>query len=393
MEFKTDKDLFNYVRSFPPDSVQSLKDIFSRYILREVDITYLLEVIYKKDNILLIDSRTEKEYEETSIPSSLNFPVLNNNERHNVGLVFRKYSSTAAVKLAIEYAEPKTEKLKDFLSSNKAGKKEIFVYCWRGGGRSKYLSKLIYDLGYECKTLAGGIKSYRRAVNKFWNKNVFPYSLTEITGLTGSGKTEIIRLISKSYPTIDLELAARHYSSLFGYVPYLIQDVPAVKNQSAFENNIYAQIISGINSHNFKNLFFIESESKKVGDFLIPAILFNKLNSSHCILVESSFESRVERIVNDYFGNDLRGLEPMLTVFREKEKFFRKELSNKIYEITLFHLTNANVSEFTEIMLKEYYDKKYKVKPKTPLFKINTDNTSESLNQIKNYYENINGKE
>lgn len=390
MEFKSDKELFDYVRGFPPDAVQSLKDIFSRYVLKEVDINYLLDVIYKRDNILLIDSRTEKEYEETSIPSSLNVPVLNNTERHNVGLVYRKYSSTAAVKLAIEYAEPKKEKLNNFLSSNKAGEKEIIVYCWRGGGRSKYLAKLIYDLGYECKTLTGGIKSYRRTVNNFRNQIEFPHNLTEITGLTGSGKTEIIKLLSKSFPVIDLEFAAKHYSSLFGYVPYLIRNVHAVKNQSAFENNIYAQIISGINLNNFKNLFFIESESKKVGDFIIPANLFSKLNLSPCILAESSFEFRVKRIVNDYFGSDLRGLEPMLTIFREKEKFFRKELSNKIYEETLLNLTNAEVYEFTGIMLKEYYDKKYKVKPKTPLFKVNSDNITDAINRIKEYYENIN---
>ena len=389
MEFKTDKELFDYVRNYAPDSVQSLKDIFSRYILKEVDIGYLLSVIFKRNDILLIDSRTGKEFEETSIPTSLNFPVLNNTERHNVGLVYKKYSSTAAVKLAMEYADPKTEELKYFLSSNNAGKKDIFIYCWRGGGRSKYLAKLIYDLGYECKTLTGGIKSYRREVTGFWSQKEFPYNLIEITGLTGSGKTEIIKLLSKSLPVIDLESAARHYSSLFGHIPYLIQNIPKVKNQSAFENNIYAQIISGTYSHNFKNLFFIESESKKVGDFLIPAGLFSKLNTSPCILAESSFESRVKRIVNDYFGNDLRGLEPMLSVFREKEKFFRKELSNKIYEKTLLHLADAEAGKFTEIMLEEYYDKKYKVKPKTPVLKVNPDNITEAVKNIENYYDNF----
>lgn len=389
MEFKSDKELFDYVRNYEPDSVQSLKDIFSRYILQEVDIGFLLEVIFKKDNILLIDTRTEKEYEETSIPSSVNFPVLLNTERHNVGLVYKKYSSTAAVKLAMEYADPKTDKLKYFLSSNNAGDKEIYIFCWRGGGRSKYLAKLIYDLGYKCKTLIGGIKSYRKLVNNFLNQREFPYNLIEITGLTGSGKTEIIKMLSKSFPIIDLEFAAKHYSSLFGYVPYLIQSIPPVKYQSAFENNIYSQLVYGINLKSFKNLFFIESESKKVGDFLIPAGLFNKLNDSPCILAESSFESRVKRLVNDYFGNDLKGLEPMLSVFREKEKFFRKELSNKIYEKTLLHLNNSEVREFTEIMLKEYYDKKYKVKPKTPLFKVNSDNITDAINRIKEYYVNI----
>ena len=386
MKYFSDKELFEYVRSFPPDSVQSLKELFARYLLEDVSIDDILGSIYKNENILLIDARTSNEFEETSIPSSVNFPVLEINERHYVGLVYKKYSSTAAVKLAMEFANPKSENLKEFLRRKKADEKEIIVYCWRGGGRSKYLATMISDLGYKCRTLTGGIKSYRKQVNEFWKLNPFPYQIIEITGKTGAGKTEILRLMSESISVIDLEDAARHHSSLFGYVPYFIQLISVVLSQSAFENNLFAQIIRGRNSSNFRNLFFIESESKKVGDFFIPAPLFEKMQTTPSILVLSSTKARIKRIVHDYFGVRLQGLKPMMRIFKEKEKFFRKELSNKIYDKLYADLENGEVYEFTEIMLTEYYDKKYRVKPKTPVLTVNSDDIHNAVDSIKEYY-------
>jgi tRNA 2-selenouridine synthase len=386
MRFFTDKELFNYVRNFPPDSVQSLKELFSKYLLEEVSIDYILENIYRRNDILLIDARTEFEFEETFIPASVNFPILNTEERHYVGLVYKKYSSTAAVKLAMEFADPKSEKLKEFLSLKRADEKEIIVYCWRGGGRSKYLATMISDLGYKCRILTGGIKSYRRKVNELWEISPFPYGIIELSGMTGAGKTDILKKLSESTPVIDLEKAARHFSSLFGYVPYFIQLISPVMKQSAFENSVFAQIIRGRNSNNFRNLFFIESESKKVGDFFIPDSLFDKMQISPCILVLSTTESRIKRIVNDYFGVRLQGLKPMMRIFKEKEKFFRKELSNKLYDKLLTDLENGEVYEFTEIMLTEYYDKKYKVKPKTPVLTVNSDDMVNAVSSIKEYY-------
>ena len=103
------KELFEYVRSADVSEVKSLNEIISGYDFNSVSIEEILSAIkINSPEILLIDARSEKEFEESAIPGALNFPVLTNSERHNVGLIYKKYSQTSSLWLAIRYAEPKT---------------------------------------------------------------------------------------------------------------------------------------------------------------------------------------------------------------------------------------------------------------------------------------------
>lgn len=388
--FNSDRELFSYVRNYDLSSVSIELESFNRLKFEQINIEDIINIIFRDRNILLIDARSEKEYDESSIPTSINFPILRNHERHNVGLVYKKYSTTAAFLLALEYASEKYNRLENFLKEYSANEKNIFVYCWRGGGRSKYLAKMITEIGYKCKTISGGFKSFRAIVNKFFNNQtenneINKFDLIELSGMTGVGKTFIINQLKNSIPVIDLELAAHHYSSLFGYIPYLIKDFPPIKNQSAFENNIYSQILKGFQSDFYNGLFIVESESKKVGNYFIPELLYRKIENAPCILIESSLEKRIERIVKDYFGDNLEGLPYFKKVLIDKEKYFRKELSNIIYEELINHLDNSEVDKFTEKILIYYYDKKYKVKPKQPILKVSSDNLEDCVEAIISY--------
>ncbi|MCX7833541.1 MAG: tRNA 2-selenouridine(34) synthase MnmH [Ignavibacteria bacterium] len=390
IKFNSDRELFSYVRNYDLNKVLPKIQSFKELKVEQVKIDEILKDIFKNDKYLIIDARSEKEHDESSIPKSINFPILKNQERHNVGLIYKKYSTSAAFQLALEYASEKYEILENFLKENLAQEKEIIIYCWRGGGRSKYLAKMINELGYSCKTILGGFKAYRAEVNNFFSdetekSQLSKINLIELSGLTGVGKTEILNELKKYFPIIDLELAAHHHSSLFGNIPYIIKNYQPVKNQSAFENNIYSQILKGFQSSFYKGKFIIESESKKVGDFFIPDSLYTKIESAPCILIQSSFEQRIERIVRDYFGNNLEGLTYIEKTFKEKEKFFRKELSNRTYEELLNYLKIGEVRKFTEILLILYYDKKYKVKPKIPCLTVNSDEKEKCIKTILDY--------
>lgn len=393
-QFTSDRELFSYVRSYELNNILPKIQSFKEYKIEQVQIKDILERVFKDNNILIIDARSEKEYYESSIPEAKNFPVLNNQERHNVGLIYKKYSTTAAFQLALEYAEEKYDPLENFLIDNSAEEKDIYIYCWRGGGRSKYLAKMINELGYECKTITGGFKAYRGEVNKFFsdeskNSEINKLKLIELSGLTGVGKTDILNRLKEYIPVIDLEFAAHHYSSLFGHIPYLLKNYSPIKNQSAFENNIFSQILKGIHYKTYNKIFLIESESKKVGDFYIPELLYKKIENAECIQLESTLENRIQRIVRDYFGENLEGLPYIKRIFKEKEKFFRKELSNKIYNELQLYLENKQVEKFTEAILIQYYDKKYKVKPKKPLLIVNSDNIDECVKIILGFINNI----
>jgi len=394
-------ELFDYIRNIDIKGIPSLKSILNSYDIIQIPVEEVLfNLKENKKSFLLIDARSEKEFGETSLPCSENFPVLNNNERHNTGLIYKKYSQTSALWLAMQYADPKSESLKFFLEENKASDKKIIVYCWRGGGRSGYLSKMISDLGYKPSVISGGYKSYRKLVNDFFSEKPFPYELLELSGLTGSGKTELLKSVSGTLPVIDLENAARHFSSLLGQIPYDINNVVPVKNQTAFENNLYRDIhlnstlfintINTINTINSINsTFLIESESKKVGNFEIPGSLYDKLTVSPTVRIVSSMECRVKRIVRDYFGDDQRGIAFMKKKLTDKESFFKQQLSNNLYNDLIIMLDKERVSEFTEIMIRDYYDKRYKDKGKKPVAVISTDDMITAKEEIKDIYNNL----
>lgn len=386
MKFDSSKELFDFIRSTDTTEFPSLKSLLESYNTKKVNADEILFAIKKmRANVLIIDARSEKEFEETSLPCSLNFPVLNNDERHNTGLVYKKYSQTAAVWLAVQYALPKTDSLINFLKENNASGKEIFVYCWRGGGRSAYLSKMITDAGYTPKILTGGYKAYRRKVNEFYNQKNFPFEILELSGMTGCGKTELLKLLSSNLPVLDLEDAAKHFSSLLGHIPYEINNIIPVKNQSAFENNVFSQI--ALNKFIMeKGTFIAESESIRVGKFQIPKIIYDKLLTAPSIRIVSSMDCRVKRIIKDYFGSDLRGIEPMIRVLTDRKKFFRQQLSADVFNELINLLQKERVYEFTEIMMREYYDKKYRVKEKEIIAEVSSDDNAAAVNEISEIY-------
>jgi len=385
------KELFELVLSYKNEKILSLKEILSEYDIIPFSINEVLNLLRDDPgNILLIDARSEKEFSETSIPHAINFPVLTNEERHNVGLVYKKYSQSAAIRLAVDFAEPKTNSLRKFLEENKAGDKQIIVNCWRGGGRSSYLSKMISDLGYSSKVISGGIKSFRKEVNKTLTAENFPYELIEISGLTGCGKTDLLKSVSDKLPVIDLENAARHFSSLLGHIPYEIKGIRKVSGQTEFENNIYSQIRLNNSKYSIYDNpgypFLIESESKRVGKFNVPENIYIKMEAAKTVKLTGSLDHRISRIIKDYFSDRDAGIKLMLELFRSKENFFRQQLSKILFDDLILKLENGNIYEFTEITIKDYYDKRYREKKKTPVMEINTDDMDKASAELEEFY-------
>jgi tRNA 2-selenouridine synthase len=393
----TAKELFDFIRTIDVSEQPDLKTILQNYSRDKLSIEEILETLKGvSKEVLLVDARSEKEFEESAIPFGINFPVLKNSERHNVGLVYKKYSQVSALWLAMQYADPKKENLKKFLEDNKASEKNIIIYCWRGGGRSSYLSKMINDLGYKTSTLIGGYKSYRNEVNNFYSQESFPFELLELSGLTGCGKSELLQSVSDELPVIDLEFAAKHFSSLLGHIPYKIRNFAPVKTQTSFENNIFAQIYFNQKSPNTpdtpdtQHTYIIESESRRIGFLEMPKIIYDKLQKAKTIKIICSVENRVKRIVRDYFGDDLRGIEPMLKIMKDKEKFFKQQLSTKVFLELISLLENGKVDEFSEIMIVNYYDRKYIDKGKIPVAEINLKNIETGKEQLKEIFKKIN---
>lgn len=385
LNFTNDRELFAYVRQYNLENIKDLTSLIPDYVFEYISIDEVIEKIKRQEfDFILLDARSEKEYQETHIPHALSFPVLSNTERHNVGLVYARYDQRAALLLAKEYADPKINDLDSFLKRHTTDKQIVYIYCWRGGGRSKYLAKMVTDCGYRVKIIQGGIKSFRQAVNKFNSINPFPYNLIEISGLTGVGKTRILRSLNKKFATIDLEHCARHFSSLFGYVPYKIRQQQPIYSQTAFENNIFSEIIINHPTYQKYPFYLIESESKKVGDFLLPENLYYKLLDVPNINIYANIEVRVSFLKEDYFIND-EGKVEMLRIFSEKERFFKQELGTKLYNELFSNLQEDKIDSFIEKMLINYYDIKYRKKTKTPLLEVENNLQLSAVDELTSF--------
>ena len=91
------------------------------------------------NNHLLIDARSEGEFEHAHFPGAINIPLLNNEHRILVGTCFKKEGRDAAVRLGFELVGPLFSSFVKKVDELGKGK-EILVYCWRGGMRSGIMS-------------------------------------------------------------------------------------------------------------------------------------------------------------------------------------------------------------------------------------------------------------
>jgi tRNA 2-selenouridine synthase len=307
----------------------------------------------KNKGIITVDVRSEAEFEEDRLPGAINFPVLDNTERDEVGFLYKQVSPKAALYLALKSAEAKTDKIKAFCGSLTS--KNIFVYCWRGGGRSSAACHYFSQYGMNCVKIEGGYKAYRHKIYELFYEDPSRLNFIVLSGLTGCGKTQIIEGMTGKVPVFDIEKAAGHASSLFGHIRFEVKTDNIPKNQLQFENRLFEQIITSPD----RNLPFItESESKRISKFNIPDKLYEKLLDSPVIEIVSDLPKRIERIKAEYFSD---GTERAYKTV-ENSDFLKTVLGHEKINELLLMLKEGKIDEFCEWFLTEYYDKRYATK-------------------------------
>lgn len=84
-----------------------------------------------EEHPVILDVRSPKEYLHAHIPGAINFPLLNDEERKEVGITYKNDGREAAV---IKGFELVGNKFSDFIKQAKeiSPAKEALIYCWRG---------------------------------------------------------------------------------------------------------------------------------------------------------------------------------------------------------------------------------------------------------------------
>jgi len=286
----------------------------------------------------LIDVRTAQEYEKGSIPDAFNYPLFDNLERAEIGVIYRKIGKNAAVVKGLEFFEPRIQQFLSSLTDLKS--KRLVVFCARGGMRSASVVRLLQCQGFQAAQLQGGYKSYRSYVLKQLRKPVPP--LIVLHGRTGVGKT----LLLKKLPDhLDLEEFAGHRSSLFGAINKMPQ------TQKTFEALLAKKIIELPNTRPV----FIEGESRKVGKVFIPQSLAEAMKYGTLVLLQASFDTRIRRIVEEYKICDEQTFLQTDSILQSMQKVLGKKKAEKLRQ----WLRKGEFENIVHVLLEEYYDPRY----------------------------------
>jgi tRNA 2-selenouridine synthase len=242
----------------------------------------------------ILDVRAPIEFSQGSIPGSFNFPLLTDDERAEVGIVYKLQGQAAAITRGHQLVNTSTRAVRtaawvQFAHQNP----QTIITCFRGGLRSQTVQNWLQGEGLFLPVVEGGYKALRQFLLQNLEAQSRLRSMTVITGPTGSGKTEFLRRFPAH--ALDLEDCAQHRGSAFGARP---GGQPA---QIDFENQISLRLLK-MNT----GQLLVEDESRMIGQRVLPPTFFAAMNAAEALRLESSLNDRVERILEDYVKTPLR---------------------------------------------------------------------------------------
>lgn len=326
----------------------------------------------------VIDVRSPFEYEQDHMPGAINLALLDNRERHIVGNLYKKKNPAAATQVAHHFFLQKKE---TFLKRFALLPEPYYIYCWRGGGRSRFVSSYLQLSGHESIRVDGGYKSYRSHVRHFFEHfNENKPSLLLIAGLTGSGKTHLLTSLRSSWPIMDLEASAKHCGSVFGHIPYNQKKDWCNVPQSLFESRVAFDLQTLAKS---KSPILVEDEGRRIGRNHIPEPLFAIMRDSPRIWIELPFSVRVENIINDYFiKNEHDHIVAQMSLALERlTKYIGPTARQQLNQ----WLAQKDYSAFVEYMLTSYYDSRYRKNPPNVVHVIKASGVSEAAEKLKRW--------
>lgn len=338
----------------------------------ELELSYILDKGLNEIN--LVDVRSPSEYEEDHIPTAINIPLLDDDERREVGICYKQVGPKEARVLGVDLVSPKLPQfIRQFLDIKQNNKMTV-AYCWRGGLRSNSAAGLVRLAGMQVYVIKGGWKDYRRHASEFIDNFPTDYKFINFCGPTGCAKTEILRVLDENgLGVLDLEKHAAHKGSSFGKVDEPDYEKVTQKN---FESKIW---------HTFYrdkgNLFLVEGESKKIGKVSVPNPVFNRMESGISVVSDTSLDFRIAFTVENYKPD--RYIEEIRASLLRLKRFIG---AAKIAELSAM-LDRQDYESFTRDLLVEYYDPLYlRSIPEKPDYVIKYDSIKEGTEKLADIY-------
>ena len=348
----------------------------------------------------IIDLRSPGEFAHDHLPGAVSVPLFDDGQRAIVGTLYKQESPEAAYEAGLEMVEAGmderiekilcrelpgaewksrfrelSEHLRQQMSEPSLllqqqdslaglGSEPIILHCWRGGMRSQSMALLLRSLGEtQVGLLKGGYKAYRsQVIASLAGHPADDFPFIVLRGATGVGKTQILRQLEERAPhsTLDLEGLAGHRSSVLGAVG--LKPV----SQPRFETLLLRRLAElGIHSKDGSRPsqpIFVEGESRKVGDVVLPESLYAAMHQGTQLKVQASVKYRVELLGLDYLGPaalegpaDLARLAELATALDG----LRRKLGQGLVDQMQAELRSGSWRGVTEQLLHLHYDALY----------------------------------
>lgn len=322
-------------------------------------------------DVPLIDTRAPVEYEKGAFNNAVNLPLMSDQERHLVGIRYKQAGQDAAIELGRELVntdlqKQRTEAWVSFARNNPEG----YLYCFRGGLRSRITQDWMADAGVHYPYIKGGYKAMRRFLIDRFADDVAKTGFVLISGRTGTGKTLLLNRIKRS---LDLEGMANHRGSSFGPME-TPQPTPI-----SFENSLAVRMLKHSRNKTAERVF-VEGEGRQVGSLSLPQSLWQTMCESPTLVLEAGIERRVEIGMQDYVVDLLARIQKHLPGDAGLKRFtdrhrtslhnIRKRLGEERYieacklleEAIVAHqesLVTEGYQPFIRFLLEKYYDPMY----------------------------------
>ena len=318
----------------------------------------------------LIDVRAPIEFDQGAFPTSVNLPLMSDEERHVVGICYKEEGHDAAVKLGHslvqgDIKEARVSAWKEFVQTHPSA----YLYCFRGGQRSGIAQTWLDEAGITIPRLKGGYKAFRSYLSAASERITANNNTLIIGGRTGSGKTLLIHQLDNA---VDLEGLANHRGSSFG------RFITPQPTQINFEDALAYKLIQ-FEEKKFKNLV-IEHESHNIGRVHIPKPLYSNFEKGQLIILETPLETRTEITYDEYvvaalknyrqsFGNEtgeqqwFEDISSGLSRIKRRLGSERHIALQKVLEDAFTLQQNTGELEahkaWVEVLLRDYYDPMY----------------------------------
>ncbi len=300
----------------------------------------------------LLDVRAPAEFARGAFPTSVNLPILNDEQREQVGICYKEHGPVAAEALGYQLVAPERDALiegwRQFLTANP----DALLYCFRGGKRSQITELWLRDANVLVERIEGGYKRLRQFL---LDQLQHPPPVILLSGKTGVGKTELLPRLQHS---VDLEGLANHRGSAFGGY-----DSPQPA-QIDFENALAIELLR------HKASVVLEDESRLIGKIHLPPSLQEAMKAAPICLLEDSISNRVRRILEEYVVLPLQNRTPetLHSELQNSINAIKNRLGGVRYQALTDLLSRAFASQhnaldahrvWIEKLLIEYYDPMY----------------------------------